>query len=94
MTKKQATADHLRRLHLLIDSWFDKAEEDGDDAKARTVAMLVGEARKIAKLEADQNEDLTLDRVLEWHRSLSAAERQKAVRALQVNLDKKASGLA
>lgn len=94
MTKKQAATDHLSRLYKLIDHWFDMAEETGDDAKARTSAMLVGEARKIAKAEANQNEELTIDRVVDWHRSLSAADRARVVRTLQVNLDAKKSGLA
>jgi hypothetical protein len=94
MTRKQTSEGHLARLYKLIDHWLDMAEETGDDAKARTSAMLVGEARKIAKAEASQQDEYTVDRVVEWHRSLPAPERLRVVRALQANLDAKKSGLA
>jgi hypothetical protein len=55
--------------------------------------MLVGEHRKIRKMEQDQDDELTVDRIVEWFKGRNAGDRQRLVRALSA-FEHQKSGLA
>ncbi len=101
MTKKtppkpdQTTPESLQeRFDRLVIKSIDRAEREDDPDKyvtaSRAAAMMIAESRKLKKGDAD---DITIERVMDWARSLTSADRIRLVRELE-HLDSKRSVLA